>query len=431
MPDSSHTDVWQTVDVHPMSPLALMSGARRAPVEPIRRSSFEVVFPSPHSARIIDMLLGALVVGRLSVPGIPSGSFAQLGLAALILISSFRRPTRSVPFWYPVLCAALMVYLVGESLVNHVSPVQRGLNIGLSMVAAAFIASGRIDVASLVKGLGLGLVLNAIAFYARLAPDEYQGRLTGFLLDKNVSGMFYAAVPLLLCAVTPRTWQRLTILAIGGCGVYLTDSRTSMAAYGVALAWMLIAPHLRGYTRIVLLGLLYVGYVWAEDNLSRIGRYALERAGSDALRDRIDAAAAVKVATSPWYGRGLGESTVMIDGAQWFFHNSYTALLVEGGWIMLVGIIGLYVLASFGLFTQVGHSYSRLAVSAAIGALALCATQLGEVFLAQIGFVALGVGLALTFESRPFQGSPWAHSDRITAAVPLSPAAGENNSAQR
>lgn len=409
-----------------------MGGTEDAPTRSARRvAPPNVVFPSPHSARISDMLLGALVVGRVSVPGLPNGSFAQLGFAILVLFSIFRRPVRSIPVWYPLLCVGLMTYLGVESLANQVSPVQRGLNIGLSMVIAAFMASGRIDVPSLVKGLGLGLLVNAVTFYSGLAPDDYEGRLTGFLLDKNVSGMFYAIVPLLLCAVAPRSWQRLAILGAGAVGVYLTDSRTSIAAYGIALAWMIVAPRLRGFARIGLAVFLYLAFVWAEENLSRIGRYALERAGSDALRDRIDAAAAVKVATAPWYGRGLGESTVTIDGSQWFFHDSYAALLVEGGWIMMAVILGLYVMGSFGLFAQADRSYSRLAVSAATGALALCATQLGEVFLAQIGFVVLGVGLAITFEGRAYQKSPWIDSDRRSSSTRFLPAVGENVSLQR
>jgi hypothetical protein len=357
----------------------------------------EIARPPRHSARIVDAALVGLLIVRLPVPGLQLPT-AQLAVIGLLVVALFRRPTR--PFgavrWFPVLGTALLGYAVFVSSVNDVPFARRAANIAVLLTMAAFMTSGRIDVPSALKGLVAALTLNAVLFYVGMAPDHYEGRLTGFIEDKNAAGLLYAVVPLVASILATRPWHRVALLAVGGAGVFLTDSRTSIAAYAVAVAWFVLSRNLGRAMRTGVGVALFLAFRWADSNLAEIGHYASDRSGSDALRARIDAAASLKAQGAPWYGRGLGEAVVNLDGANWFFHNSYEALRVEGGFVLMAGILLLY--AAGGALAQrrrwAGSDPAR-AVSAATFVILLCATRLGEVFFAPIGLFVVGVGFAV------------------------------------
>ncbi|QHC60065.1 O-antigen ligase family protein [Rathayibacter sp. VKM Ac-2760] len=287
------------------------------------------------------------------------------------------------------------------STANGLDLERRAGNIGLLMLMAAFLASGRIDLASALKGIGVALTLNAALFAAGIAPDAYQGALTGYLQDKNVAGLYYGVAALLITATTSRQWLRIAVLVAGGLAVVATDSRTSMAAYACGLLWLLVTPRLSLLFRALTGVGIALLFVWAEANLSTAGVYGVERAGSDALRERILQASFDRVALAPWSGGGLGTATADVDGVTWFFHNSYLALLAEGGVVLFVGVLAVYAVAGFGLLPRRPGTHGRHVVGAATVVVLLCATQLGEVFFAPMSFVVVGAGLALLAEREP------------------------------
>lgn len=340
--------------------------------------------------------MGLLVV-RVAPGGlnIPTG---QVAVMALIAIALFRRPTRSLyaVSWLPLTGVALLGFLAVESWSNGADFTRRLTNLAVLLVMAGFLVSGRIDVGSAVKGLTIAAALNVVLFYLRVAPNEYEGKLTGFLQDKNASGLFYAVVPLLATMVVTRTRSKVAVLVVGAACLVATDSRTSMAAYAAAVIWLVWAGRLGRIPRVALATGLAAAFSWANGNLAEIGQYATERSGSDALRARIDVAAVLKADGAPWYGRGLGQAFVDLEGSQWFFHNSYDALRVEGGIVMLVAVLVLYAVGGLCLSRRDAGPLGRdgLAVSAATLVVLFCANRLGEVFLAPIGLVVLGVGAA-------------------------------------
>ncbi|WP_168203781.1 hypothetical protein [Humibacter ginsenosidimutans] len=371
------------------------AGSRAALHPPTRR-----LVPLPHSARIVDAVLAGFVVVRISLIGgsIPT---AQLALVLLVAVAAFRRPTRSLGLarWFPWLALVLIAYAALETLYNGVDPLRRAANIVILAFTAAFMASGRIDVGSVIKGLGLGLAVNVGLFYLHLAPNDYDGRLTGLLQDPNAAGLYYAVGTILLTVVVRRVWLRAGILVLGALAVVDTGSRTGMAAYAAAVIWLCCTQRL-GRAFQVLLGAALTGaFVWANLTIAQgIGVIATDRAGSDALRARIDAASLVKTAATPWYGDGLAQGVVHLEGATWFFNSSYEDLIVEGGVIFAVGILLCYVLAGFGMRARSSvirvTDYDTRVVAAATLVVFYCASRLGEVFLSPAGFLVLGVGLA-------------------------------------
>lgn len=348
--------------------------------------------------RIIDALIMAIFVVRLPAPGLGVPIYDLAGIA-LIGVAAFRKPARSLAGvkWYPAICAVLLAYLGLNALFAGVeeSDIDRGARIFIMMVIAAFIASGRIDIKSGLKGLAAALLANVVLFYGGIAPDNYAGVLTGYLSDKNAAGFTYSVVTVLLFLVVHRFWPRLIVAVIGGACVFLTDSRTAMAALGAALVWLVIARHLGPFWRICLAGLLYSAFYFAETNLAAVGEYATTREGSDALRERIDAASLEKTLSAPWNGYGLGEATAQVAGDNWLYHNSYWGLITEGGYFFLVLMLALFALAGFQFLAKGETTAEARVVEAASIVVLMCAFRLGEVFLTQSAFIVLGIGVAI------------------------------------
>ena len=355
------------------------------------------------SSRILDVLLGALLV----VDGISVGAGAfRLPLAeaagvALVLLAGFRRPRRSLANFgvLGVLAFGLLTFLAVSSTVNGIDDedwVRRIFRIAVLVCLAGSFASGRLDLRGALHGMITALVINIPLFYAGLAPDTYGGVLTGILGDKNVAGLYYAVIPVLLIATTTSRRHQVLLFAFAFGGTALTGSRTSLAGLACALIWMIVSPRLGLTVRWILAIGLGLGVYWLSESLPRLGGYFDDRLGSDLLRERIQTASWEKAAEAPWYGLGLGEAHVHLDEATWFFHNSFWGLLAEGGWPFLVIVLSAYVVLGMRPFRHAVRTPSRVAVEASTLIFLVCASQLGEVFITVTGALVLGAGLLLT-----------------------------------
>ncbi|PPG35626.1 hypothetical protein C5E10_03130 [Pseudoclavibacter sp. RFBG4] len=347
--------------------------------------------------RITDAVLMALFIVIIPVPGTGIG-INLVAAAALILLGSFRRPTRTLAggYWYPVICVGTLAYLGVVAVLTGpgAEDVTRMGRIGLLMALAGFMATGRISIKSGFRGILLALAINVPLFYVGLAPDNYGGLLTGFLGDKNVAGLTYAIMTILFLLLTPKFWPRAFIVLGGTACVVLTDSRTSMAALAAGLIWLLLARYLGTFFRAILALGLYLAFEFAETNLAQAGAYAA-RSGSDELRERIDAASWEKVTATPWFGAGLGEGTVEVAGETWFFHNAYWGLWVDGGAPLSIAVLLLCALAGFQFLAKGRPTPESRIVEASMVTLLLCSFRLGETFFSIPGFLVIGVGLSV------------------------------------
>jgi hypothetical protein len=177
--------------------------------------------------------------------------------------------------------------------------------------------------------------------------------------------------------------------------------------------WVLIARRVRPVVSVPGVALVLLSASWLTDEVRLIGPFA-ERAGSDALRQRIVELEHVRIDAAPWYGSGPGTSTVDVEGATFFFHNSYLGLRNEAGWVavVLLVLLGLCLLWSLAS----GPVASRnLWVEGALISVAACALNLGEVLLELPAAVAIGVaahhlasrGAAPSLESVRPEASRW------------------------
>ena len=404
--------------------MASTSAARaaRPGLAPAPQAAWSVSAPNPlvsaGSPRLPETLLAlGLAVETQLVPGL-GFPHAELAMILLLALAAFRAPRRDLARFalLGLVAAGLLAYLVAVTLHNDLDPTRRITRITLLAVFVYAVASERLDVKGVLYGMAAGGLINVPLFYAGIAPDEYGGYLTGYLVDKNVSGLFYALVPILLMAVTQRGRVKLALF-VGGLGLtFLTGSRTSLAALLCAGLWVLISPYLGRVLRLALLYVMGLGVSWAELNLADLGIFG-DRTGTDWFRERIHEASAQKVAETSWFGQGLSTAWVELENTTMFFHNSYLGLLVEGGWPFLVVVVGAYVLLCLRPFSSTLRSPSRVAVEAAAAVLLVTSLQLGEVFITVTGSIVLGMGLLLTAHEAQTRQGRWAHTPTRTERI--------------
>lgn len=334
------------------------------------------------------LVLMVLCLKRLSSPSSftvpPAGLFAGVMVIGLLYVS-------------------IASLTVGVSTFDDVF--RRVSRICILLLALFLIADRRIHFKSLILGLAIGLVGNAIAFYAGIAPDTYGGALTGWLSDKNVSGLYYGIVPIFLFGMFPRMIHRVLALIIFLPLLWETGSRTSMAALILGVMWIMLAQKAKVPIKIGLAALCAWFFEWLQTNFADSAIFG-DRTGTDLLRSRIDEASLEKVQSAPWSGWGLGQAVVPVGEGQFFFHNSYWTLLVEGGWIWLTLVAGLTLLSVLFWKQYRQEDFGRiLTAEAATVYLAVCSWRLGEVMLTLPWVFAVGLALSLTARPTNLIGS--------------------------
>lgn len=357
----------------------------------------------------LDFILGfALVFDRFTLPVVsqPAG-IAIMGL--LIALGTLRRPTHVLPGQKLIigLFAVMVVSAIVVTQMAGLEWMQRSAKMVVLLVFALTIAVGRVHLRSLLAGLTVGLLANVGFYYAGLTSDNYPPYLTGFIGDKNVAGLMYATF-LVAGLATYRSRRAMVVhVLVMSVPLFLTGSRTSMAAGVVGLLWVLLRNHLGLLARWA----MGVALIWllalVERQFARIGLFA-DRDDTDWFREQINIATELKLANVSWYGEGLTTAWVFIDGRRFmWFHDSYAAMRIEGGWIMiaimavLVGVLGL------GLLQRGKVSEPLLFAEGAIVAVMVCAWQLGEVFFTTPAFLVLGMAWRLRL------GSPIASGDGL------------------
>ena len=344
--------------------------------------------PEPASTRITDALAFACVpLSALAVPGaqLPINEVAMAGIVVLAAARTGRGRHRR-PLWFPAVVLTVPLLVLGSSLANEVNAVKRLTHLLLWALLALFLSSGRIHLPSAARGLCLGLMASTAAFFSGIGAEGYTGRLTGWFGDPNNAGFYLTVCGFVVSAMLVRRAARLLWFGFLVATVVATASRTTLLAFALAVAWVLLAPRL-GATLAALLG---VGAVVGVSRLPRdlFGSAYAERTGSDLLRERILALEEYKVAQHPWFGGGGGTATVKVGQLDFFFHSGYLAVRQEGGWVTLTAVL---LLVTAVLLTSAALPRARLPwAEGALIAVLVNAINLGEVFFELPTAIALG-----------------------------------------
>lgn len=355
------------------------------------------------SLKLPEFVLFALMFANV-VP-IPGGHSSEVFLGMLVALALFRRPRFDLGTW-GLLVPVFVLALTTIGLISLFAPFEAGasdwrlrlVRIAVVSVMIFVVASGRIDLRSGIAGVAAVCVVNVPLFYAGLVSNEYGGYLTGVFGDKNFAGVVYATFGILSMSLVRRVPHRVLIYLLFAAPLWLTGSRTAVAAYLLAGVWVLVGR------RLNLVGKVALGFctVWAveltSEDYSRIGVFS-DRLGSDRLRARIDEASRIKVDESGFFGRGLGNAFVTINDRPWFFHNSYWSALVEGGWPWVVFVVGVTVLVLLRPFRR-ARSFPEMAALGAGIVMLVTAGRLGEVFYTLPWGVAIAFGLRAAITAR-------------------------------
>lgn len=354
--------------------------------------------------RIVEFVLFAILPWRsLQVSGLPVNELAMVSLVAL---AALRPGTghRGLHVRIGALCAAVLGLLLFSGLANDVDWTRR---VGHSAIWCGLVwvcATGRVSLRSAALGLGAGLVATIGLFQLGVGGDTYSGRLTGFLADPNAGAFFIVALGALAVGFADQRGRvRLVIATPLIAGLMLTYSRTGLLALAFALVWWLAGRRLGTLGGAAVVG----GLMWIVDNipdeLATFGPFS-NRSGSDNLRDRIIDREHDLLAQAPWFGNGPGTAKVNLAGDDFFFHNSYLAVRQEGGWPLLLLVLGLMAIAFVALSRQsrTGDLRAVAAQAALIATLAMAVT-LGEVLLELPTALAIGFALGHA-SSRPPPG---------------------------
>ncbi|MEZ7692651.1 MULTISPECIES: O-antigen ligase [Rothia] len=286
--------------------------------------------------------------------------------------------------------------------------IRRAVRMAVVVLLALQIAQKKIDIRSLLFGVAFGLLVNVIGFYAGIAPDNYGGTLTGWLNDKNQSGLYYALFGFLFVAMVRKTSHRLAAIAITAGMLWLTGSRTSLAAYAFAVLWLYFSYRLNLFGKAVLAYLFYLGVNYLEDNFARAGAFA-DRLGSDLLRERIDETMYRMIDVVPWYGGGLGTAQVWLQNRYFYFHNSYMTLVQEAGWLYMIVIVALMISAAF-IWKQ-PRAQRIVIAEAAMVIIIITSQRLGEVILTVPWAIVVGLALLYLNPDKDLDASDSGHHE--------------------
>lgn len=350
--------------------------------------------------RPLDFVLFAMLpMTQLEFGGLPPLEFGalpvpELAMLAAVVAGLTRRavPGRAMPLWLIILLPTLLLWMGVSAELNGLMPYRRLLHFTLYVVLALLAANGRFSVRSMAPGLATGLLVSAAAFYAGYGGD-YEGRLTGLMSDPNAAGYMTTVLGCLALAGLSQGRRRSLVavaVAVALFGVVvLTYSRTALLAVVLILVWSVIGRRLSTGLGVLLLGAMIYGIAHFPDSLKKIGPFA-DRAGSDALRQRIVQQEHLRVSEAPWVGNGPGTSRVEVADQIFFFHNSYLSLQNEGGRIAQILLLLAGLAALVGL-VRLGNRLRNPWYEASIIAVAVCAINLGEVLLELPAALALGM----------------------------------------
>lgn len=331
-------------------------------------------------------------------PGLPL-PLTYAAIALVLLLAFTRRPTYRMPhglqLWTLLLVLGLLFSLAVAVFGPYAASAQWPSRIGritVVVILAFVMATGRVCYTSLVKGFIFMLALNVPLFYAGLVQDNYGGYLTGILNDKNQAGLNYALCGILILIVYKNKYVRWGLFILFATCLWLTGSRTSLAAYATALIWITISGRLNIFFKLVLAGGLGFAVWYVEQNLAQAGAFS-DRTGTDELRQRIDDATYSMVQHTPWFGRGLGHGTVFVENRTFFFHNNYWGLYIEGGWPLAIIAVAFTVWVGTRIFAHVKFDERRIIAQGATLAMLVCAWKLGDVFFTATWALVMAVGI--------------------------------------
>lgn len=343
-----------------------------------------------------DIQLGTFVlaIGLPLRPNIGSYPLATITAAVLVMIALLR-PARDVGNLPRIVTLPLFMMVVwlmsGPVLAGHLETRRMG-NVAIVVALAWVLAQGRLHVPSVVWGAGLGLGLGVTHAILTIGSSTYTGRITGQVGDPNGVGFTVSTLGCLLIAmVAHNRLMAIAVWVLAGGAILLTVSRTSIFAFVMATGWAFLAPRIGKWPSFALLATGTPVFNWASEFAERQETF-VDRVGSDVLRSELVAAEKEKIADAGFFGNGLGDTKVFLEGKGYWFHNGFYALRVEGG-TLAYGLFGVAMIGLFWCAFKIPKDRRNAWFEASILAGLICSVNIGYSLISVISALALGVFL--------------------------------------
>ncbi len=353
---------------------------------------------------LVFLSFAVITMPAVRVPGspLPAGE-ALMFMAVFSAWLTRTGDERQTPRWFNNAAIAVVVVYVASSLVNGLvdyAVFKRVLHMVLYVLVAVFLGRGLLPKRVAARGLVTGLTISTISGLVLTNSAHYQGRLTGLFSDPNVAGFLLVVLgPLAINDIErPVTRRLFTLFLLVGVG--FTLSRTALLAVAVIGVWFIIGRRLRRAQALLLIGLVVFAIAFLPTSVQNVGPWK-DRGGSDQLRTRVTTQEFDAVRSSPIWGHGAGTAFVRVNANQvkFFFHNSYLALMTEGGVLAAAAVLVML----FGTFLSMIALEVRVRdpwLEGSLIGIAVMALNLGEVLVEVAAAVSIGFAMAYLLDVR-------------------------------
>ncbi|CAB4322794.1 unannotated protein [freshwater metagenome] len=346
----------------------------------------------------------------LSTPGIglPIGELL-MGIAVVVAVTQNRRRREPLPAFPKVMACALVAMMTISGVLNPWLGIFAAKRIGhVCLYCAVFLTIGvglfprRVIQKGMLIGLAIASFFGIVYLMAGLAPFGYPGRLTGLLFgDPNPAALAILALGFLSIDIVPAGSRRNSVIAALAIPFLLTQSRGALVGLALAIVWWAIARRFRPAAGLAIITGTSAAISVLPTTLQDIGIFG-SRSGSDVLRASILAESTKAAVRGFWTGNGPGTGLVRVYGSyNFFFHNSYLAVISEGG-IISAAIISSLLLVHFLRLIALPMPVRNTWIEMAMIVIATAGFHLGEVLLDLPAAVA--IGLCIDWIARPETG---------------------------
>ena len=403
---------------------ALESGSRSAfmvPAVAIGGALLLAVFSS-HRNFFYAVTFATVPMTALGIPGLDL-PLNELMLTGALILAVTQNPgnLRRLPGFAKVAAATLICMMTASAALNGLHDVNTGKRLGHIVLYCGLylgIAAGLFPLRSIQKGLLVGISLASISgviyLAAGIVPKGYEGRLTGFFFgDPNPAAVMILVLGALSIGIIRAGWRRNVVMGLLTVPFFLTLSRGAFLALGFCVAWWLIGRRLRPSAGIALLASTVAIAAFLKEYVQTIGLFG-DRAASDLLREQILASSFESARENFWFGDGPGFNVLSVfTQYDFLFHNSYLAVVSEGGIISAIAVISL-LFVTLTRMTALPVNLRNPWFEMALIAILVTGFHLGEVLLDLPAAIAIGFCLYWIDRPEPTSIQPMQATTRLT-----------------
>jgi O-antigen ligase len=393
-----------------MVPVAALGGAILIAVFATHRNFF-------YATTFATVPMTSIIIPGLNLP------LNELMLTAALLLAVAQNPgnLRRLPGFAKVAAAMLMGAMSVSAIINSGFDLPSGKRLGhLALYCGLYlaIAAGLFPLRSIQKGLLVGISLaslsGVLSLAAGITPSGYEGRLTGQLFgDPNPAALMILVLGALSIEIIQAGWRRNSVIALFAIPFLLTQSRGALLAVGFCIAWWFVGRRLRPSAGLSLLATVVLMASVLKESVQNIGVFS-SRTGSDVLRGEILSKSVESARNNFWFGDGPGFNVLSVFSQyDFFFHNSFLALISEGGIISIAAVVSLMVMTLIrmcALPVSLRNPWFEIALISIL----VVAFHLGEVLLDLPAAIAVGFCLYWIDRSEPRSIQPRRPTTRLT-----------------